>query len=417
MGAQRNNYALAGAALFNPIAAVYWLDLVRGAKPGLGLALVAGAGAACAALAAPRDRPGRAIGAGLLAAAGAAVSGLVLDRYVAWIEGHAGPPAPPEARTLLVPAVAACAGAVGAVALAGRPPVEYAPHSGRPGDYRWIAANPDPAARYTAWGGYLVHQLAIWGCVYAAQRARPAYADHMRPLNWVALAVHAGGAALHYAQSWRYYDGLALDLPEGTSLGSAAFLLMLIVALEAPRRGLFFGMARPALPPELTRFVRRYHGYIFSWATVYTYWYHPIEPVPAHLGGMYHTFLLFVQSALLFTTAHRDPRWTLLLELLVLPHALITTRQNRSGYEAMFAFGFMGMFVLAQMHGLGLSRRARLAIGGAYGAAALAYYGGRGQLRRLPDILRVPVLEYGVVAVLALIALLLRALRRWAGAR
>ncbi|HMQ31157.1 MAG TPA: hypothetical protein PKD53_10530 [Chloroflexaceae bacterium] len=415
MSAQRTNYALAGAALFNPMAAVYWLDVARGRRPGLGLALVGAAGAACAALAVPRARPARAVGAGLLAAAAAAAAGLALDRYVAWVEGRAAPPAPPDARALLLPAAAVCAGAVGAVALAGQEPVALAPHSGRPGDYRWIAAAPHPAARPTAWAGYLLHQLAIWGCVYAAQRARPPYADGMRPVNWVALAVNAAGAALHYAQTRRYYDGLALDVPEGSSLGSAAFLLMLTMALEAPRRGLLLGMRRPALPPELTRFARRYHGYIFSWATVYTFWYHPLEPRPSHLSGTFHMLLLFVQSSLLFTRAHRDPRWTLALELLVLPHALLTTRQNRSGYGPMFTFGFLGMFVLAQMHGLGLSRRARLAIGSAYGAAALAYYGGRRELRRLPDVLRVPALEYGVVTVLALIALLMRALRRAAG--
>lgn len=415
MAPQRHNYALAGAALFNPMAAVYWVDVARGRRLGLGLALVSAAGAACAALAAPRGRPARAIGAGLLAAGAAALGGLALDRYVTWVEGRAGPPAPPDARDLLLPAAAVCAGAVGAVALAGRPPVELAPYSGRHGDYRWISADPHPAARPTAWAGYLLHQLAIWGCVYAAQRSRPGYADGMRPLNWLALGVNGAGAALHFAQSRRYYDGLALDVPEGSSLGSAAFLLMLTLAMESPRRGLLLGLARPKLPPELTRFARRYHGYIFSWATVYTFWYHPIEPLPSHLGGLYHTLMLFVQSSLLFTKAHRDPRWTLALEMLVLPHAVITTLQKRSGFGAMFSFGILGMFVLAQMHGLRLSRRARLGIGGAYGAAALAYYGGRRELRRLPDVLRVPALEYGVVGLLALISLLMRALRRAAG--
>lgn len=412
MGAQRSNYALAGAALFNPMAAVYWLDVARGGRPGFGLAAVSAAGAACAALAAPRGRAARAVGVGLIAAAGSALAGLALERVVTWVEGRDGPPGPPDAQDLLLPAAAVCAGAVGAVALAGRRPVTYAPHSGRQGDYRWISADPDPGARPSAWAGYLVHQLAIWACVYAAQRARPQYADGMRPLNWLALAINAGGAALHYAQSRRYYDGLALDVPEGSSLGSASFLLMLTLAMESPRRGLLLGLRRPALPPELTRFARRYHGYIFSWATVYTFWYHPIEPLPSHLGGLYHTLLLFVQSSLLFTKAHRDPRWTLALELLVMPHAVITTLQKRSGFAAMFTFGFLGMFVLAQMHGLGLSRRARLLIGGAYGAAALTYYGARRDLKRLPDVLRLPALEYSVVGLLALISLLMRALRR-----
>lgn len=419
---QLRRYAAAGAALFNPIAAMFWLDVRRGRPPSAGLLAVSVAGAACAALTAPRGRPALALGLGLLAGGSAAVAGLLLDRAVARLERWTATEAQLseasatgraiDARQVLLPAAAVCALAVGAVALAGRRPQAYAPHSGRPGDYRWIAATMLPGARTSAWAGYLLHQLAMWGCIYAAQRQRAAYGDSMRRLNWAALGINAAGAVLHLAQTRRFYDGLARDVPEGTALGSVAFLLMFTQVLEAPRRGLVLGLRRPALPPELGRFARRYHGYIFSWATIYTFWYHPLEPLPAHLGGLYHTLLLFVQSALLFTRAHRDPRWTLLLELLVLPHAVVTTRQNRSGYSAMFSFGFLGVFVLGQMHGLGLSRRARAGIGAAYAAAVLAWYGGRGEWRQLARIGRVPALEYAVIAALALLTLLLRALRR-----
>ncbi|MGQ9925971.1 MAG: hypothetical protein ACUVS4_03780 [Chloroflexaceae bacterium] len=406
------SYALAGAALFNPMAAMFWLDVVRGRKPSVGLALVGAAGAACAALAAPRGKVGQAIGAGALAAASAALAGLVLERYVAWIERQDPEPRPPAAQALLVPAAAACGAAMGAVALAGRHATEYAPYSGKAGDYRWISADPHPAARPSAWTGYLLHQFGIWGCVYAAQRARLSYAEGMRAVNWIALGVNAAGVILHVLQTRHSYDGLALDVPEGTSLGSVSFMLMLILVLEAPRRGLVMGLRRLKLPPELVRFVRRYHGYIFSWATVYTFWYHPMEPLPSHLGGLYHMLLLFVQSSLLFTDAHRDPRWTLALEMLAMPHAVITTLQKRSGLERMFIFGFLGMFVLSQMHGLGLSRRARLGLGASYAAAALAWYGSRREWRRLPDVLRIPILEYGIVGFLVLLTLILRLLRR-----
>lgn len=408
----KRSYALAGAALFNPMAAVYWLDVVRGRKPSAGLAVVSAAGAACAALATPRGKVAQAIGAGALAAAGAALAGLVLDRYVAWVERHDQEPAPPDAQALLVPAAAACGAVVAAVAVVGRHATEYAPYSGKAGDYRWIAAQTHPAARLSAWTGYLLHQFGIWGCIYAAQRARPSYADGMRKINWIALGVNAAGVALHALQTRHSYDGLAIDVPEGTSLGSASFMLMLILAMEAPRRGLILGLRQLKLPPELPRFIRRYHGYIFSWATVYTFWYHPLEPLPSHLGGVYHMLLLFVQSSLLFTRAHRDPRWTLALEMLAMPHAVITTLQKRSGLEGMFAFGFLGMFVLNQMHGLGLSRAAKLSLGTAYTAAALAWYGRRQQLRRLPDTMRVPMLEYSIVGILALLTLLIRVLRR-----
>ncbi|RMD83410.1 MAG: hypothetical protein D6823_00160, partial [Chloroflexi bacterium] len=85
----RTNYALAGTALFNPMAAMYWLDVARGQRPGIGLALVGAAGAVCAGLAAdPRRHPWRAVASGLAAAAGAALAGWALQRYVAWVEGE-----------------------------------------------------------------------------------------------------------------------------------------------------------------------------------------------------------------------------------------------------------------------------------------------------------------------------------------
>jgi hypothetical protein len=405
-------YALAGAALFNPIAAICWLDLSRGRRPSAGFVTLSVAGGVCAALAVPGNRPAHAVGVGILAATSAAVAGLVLKPYVAWLQRLDQQPDPHDARALLLPLAGASAAVAGAAMLLGRRPPAYAPFSGRAGDYRWIAATPTRGARATAWIGYLLHQLAVWGCIYVAQERRPAYGDGMRPLNWVALGVNAAGVALHLAQTRRFYDGLALDVPEGTALGSVAFVLIMIQALEAPRRGLILGLRRPALPSELTRFARRYHGYIFSWATIYTFWYHPMEPLPAHVGGLYHTLLLFVQSSLLFTRAHRDPRWTAALELMVLPHAVSTTLMKGSGYGSMFLSGFLGVAVLTQFQGLGLAPRTRVAMASAYLVGLIAWFGGRGELRRLHRALHIPLLEYGVLALLALLALAIRGLRR-----
>ncbi len=408
------NYALAGAALFNPMAAMYWLDVMRGQHPGIGLALVSAAGAVCAGLAAePRRHPWRALASGLAAAAGAALAGKVLQQYVRWIESTtARDPSPPNAHDVLAPAAVICAGAVGAAALIGRAPEQYIVYSGKHGDYRWIAAQPHPAQRWLAWSGYLLHQLAVWGCIYTAQRQRLSYTADMRPINWLALAANAGGVALHYLQSHYTYDGLARDVPEGSALGSVAFILMLTLALESPRRGLFFGNRRIMPPAELVRFARRFHGYIFSWAATYNFWYHPIDPKPLHYTGLFHTLLLFVQSALIYTKAHRDPRWTLALEMMVLPHAVISTLYKRSGLGAMFTFSLLAMFVINQMHGLRLPARARWTIGSAYAATALAYYGARREWHRLPDVLRIPILEYGVLGLLVLLSLLMRATRQ-----
>ena len=66
----------------------------------------------------------------------------------------------------------------------------------------------------------------------------------------------------------------------------------------------------------------------------------------------------------------------------------------------MFAFGFAGIFILTQMHGLGWSRRVRCLVAGLYAAAALFIYSSRGWIQ-LNEIIRIPAIEYLLVFVLA----------------
>ena len=66
----------------------------------------------------------------------------------------------------------------------------------------------------------------------------------------------------------------------------------------------------------------------------------------------------------------------------------------------MFLFGFLGIFVITQMHGLGLSRRARWVIGIASLSAALAWYSGAWS-EMLQVIFRIPVIEYLIAIILA----------------
>lgn len=322
-----------------------------------------------------------------------------------------------DSRALLLPLAGACLAGVGLIYLGGRRMrITYEAPTGRAGDYRWISAAPSPIGRVGAWAGYAAHQMASWGVIYVAQRQKLGYSRELRPLNWAALGVNAAGVALHYVQTRRNYDGLAQDVPEGSALGSVAFMLMLILILESPRRGLALGYGRNALPAELVELVKRYHGYIFSWAVVYTFWYHPMEGDPHFLLGFYHVMLLFVQSALLYTRAHLDKRWTVALELFVLPHAVQAAIYNRGRLAPMFLFGFGGLGLIAQLPSFTVSRRVRLTAYASYLAAAVAVYGWRGSLKQIHEITHVAILEYGIVGLLALLALLFRQIRRLAPA-
>jgi len=79
----RRSWAIAGAALLNPVAAMFWLDLRRGRRPAPGLVAVGLAGALCAAAGAGRRN---ALPAGLAAAGAAALAGVALDAWVAALD-------------------------------------------------------------------------------------------------------------------------------------------------------------------------------------------------------------------------------------------------------------------------------------------------------------------------------------------
>ena len=71
----------------------------------------------------------------------------------------------------------------------------------------------------------------------------------------------------------------------------------------------------------------------------------------------------------------------------------------------MFAFGFLFMFVVTQMHGVGLSKLARWAIAIIAIAAMLYVYSDRGW-GNMNEVIRIPVIDYVMVAILGGLILL-----------
>jgi hypothetical protein len=264
--------------------------------------------------------------------------------------------------------------------------------------YYWRLPEPTFWSRATAWGGYLAHQLVNFWLIYYAQARGLKYTDRLHPVNYWALAANAGFIVLHLIQTHIWYDGLAQDMSIFSSQGSVILLLVWVLLMENPRRGLFWGKKVP-LGKQVISWARKYHGYVFSWAIVYTFWYHPMAATQGHLIGFFYMFFLMVQSSLFFTRVHVNRWWTFFQEFLVLVHGALVAWQQASGAWPMFAFGFAGILVLTQIHGLGLSLWARLGILGLFVTGVLAVYNGRwGDLN---EIIRIPLIEYLLVFVLA----------------
>ena len=84
----------------------------------------------------------------------------------------------------------------------------------------------------------------------------------------------------------------------------------------------------------------------------------------------------------------------------MLAHGTLVAVMQGNNLWPMFFFGFGGVFVITQMHGVGLSRRTRALILAGYVASALWVYSGRGWAQ-LNEIVRIPVIDYLAVLVLA----------------
>lgn len=265
--------------------------------------------------------------------------------------------------------------------------------------YYWQLPQQTVWGQVTAWGFYLGHQCAIWGLIYQAQRQKLHYQHGLHRLNIAALGVNALFIFLHLLQTHVWYDGLAQDVSIWSSQWSVILMLVIILMMENPRRGLFFGQKAP-LGQRAVDFVRKYHGYIFAWGVIYTFWYHPMEASSGHLVGFFYTLLLMLQGSLFFTCAHLNKWWTFSLEALVLIHGTLVAVMNTNNMWPMFGFGFAGILIVTQLHGLGLSRWIRAMIIALYSAAAIWVYSGRG-IEKIHQITWIPITEYAVVFVLA----------------
>jgi hypothetical protein len=232
--------------------------------------------------------------------------------------------------------------------------------------YYWQLSNPDVWTRLSAWVPYALHQIGMWYLIAKAQQVRPKYIFGLHSFNVYAMALNVFFMLFHVVQTRFFYDGLAQDVHEASSMMSVILMLLLILLMENNRRGLFFGYkVKPLFSIGDT--VKRYHGYYFSWAIIYTFWYHPVELTSGHFAGFAYMSLLLLQSSLFFTNFHINRWWTVGLETLFAIHGALVAyfiMQQSQGLNAagMFLFGGMATFMVCQMHGLGLSLRGKLFI-------------------------------------------------------
>jgi hypothetical protein len=271
--------------------------------------------------------------------------------------------------------------------------------------YYWQLPSTTTLTRITYWVGYGIHQIVVWGLLIEARR-RSNRGESVLRFNWLVMGVNLFFVALHLVQTWFWYDGLAQEVPIWVSQGSVIVMLVLILFLEIPRRGLFWGRAFAA-PGRTYRFVRSWHGMFISWAIVFTFWFHPMDGNWGLMSGFIYMFLLFVQIGLFNRPFHTNRAWIVLLESFVVVHATLITVYKANPIWPMFMVGFLVMFVLTQMHALPGARYWRWPVLAAFvvGVAAL-YWFVRG-FEHIYEITFIPVALYGGALGLLLIGWLI----------
>jgi len=279
--------------------------------------------------------------------------------------------------------------------------------------YEWRLPVPTFWSRFTSWGLYIIHQVGFWYFIARAQKDKLRYSTSLNRWNKWALGWNAVFVLIHFLQTHLWYDGLAQDMAVWTSQGSVIVLLVWVLLMENKQRGLFWGKKVP-IRKQVMQWARKYHGYFFSWALIYTFWFHPMVSTSGHLIGFFYMFLLILQGSLFFTRIHINRWWKLVQESLVMIHGALVAVMQGNDLWGMFAFGFGGIFVLTQIHGLRLSKGWRWGILITYLAAVVLVYQFLFGLQNIHQITWIPFVEYlGVFILSVVIGVGLRVAGRW----
>lgn len=262
--------------------------------------------------------------------------------------------------------------------------------------------------RASAWIPYVVHQLLLWYFIFRLRASGKRWDGTLNRWNWAMLGLTAFMAVAHFVQTAATYDGLAQDVSVWSSQYSVIVMLVLILMMRNADRGVFFGH-KVKLPRSALGTVRHWHGYYIAWATTYTFWFHPMVNEWAHVVGFFYMFLLFGEIALARTSVHQNKYWTTALEVMVLIHgSTVAFYTQGSTIWTMFFTGFLTIFTVTQLYGLGLSKMAIRVASGAYLALTLYLYtfypSGSFSAERLANIHQItwiPTVEYALIFVFA----------------
>lgn len=280
--------------------------------------------------------------------------------------------------------------------------------------YLWKFKDVDQSimSRITSWLFFGLHLISTY---YLLKKLREdKHKNEYSKYNIYLLLMNGFFILLHYVHTWIWYDALAQDTPVWSSQGSVIVMLVIVLILENNRRGLFFGK-KMNFPKESTNFFMKHHGKYIALATIFTFWYHPMENTIWHITGFFYMYLLFIQISFTRTKLHTNKLYIVVLELMVLIHGVSVALFSGNAPWEMFFFGFLAIFFITQIYALKLSKRAIHISQALFMMLALATYSGvfnDVEFYEINEVIRIPFIEYGLVFIFVYIIYIIKKLSK-----
>ena len=240
-----------------------------------------------------------------------------------------------------------------------------------PNSYPWQL--PRELARFrtrlTPWLLYTAHQLLVWYTLYRGHLENPSHVVHVNIVrgklcrhSWILFAINQIFFIFHLAQTHLTYDGLAQDVSAISPHAAIFVLVAFLMMMEYKDRGTMFNIHHGGhhdgdhsrgykIHKSVSHLGRKYHGYVFSWITLFVFWYHPLINTPAHIASTLVTWLITLQGCIMYTRLHLKRGWRFLLEASTLGYAGVMAYQlgaqicEPMKYWPQIVFGFS--FVLS----------------------------------------------------------------------
>ena len=203
---------------------------------------------------------------------------------------------------------------------------------------------------------YILHQLAHWAMVYYAHTHLKC-SHKLQPFHYWMAGMNLVFVLLYIAQPYLFPDKISYHLSYELPLVMLGLSYWFLIA-KSSGRGLIFGYFVPK--QGIAEVAETSLPYYFSFAVLLNFWYKPFLDIYRFFFVRLVVELIFITySCLIQKHIHENKHWSLLLELMVLPHTLIIFSFPAPDQETILIFSlvFAVVFAISQMHGLNFLTR------------------------------------------------------------